>query len=156
MIQKEFVQEIVESYINGTSYYLVDIKISTDNRIAVEIDHFDGVCIDYCIDLTREIESKLDRDIEDYELTVSSAGLTEPFKILKQYEKNLDKEIEVVTKDGQKLLGILKAVNPNFGINLEIEKQIKPEGAKRKVWVSETIEILFDNIKTSKYHIRFK
>ncbi len=155
MILKETVSEIVESYIADKGYYLVDVKISTANHIAVEIDHFDGVSIDFCIELTREIESKLDREVEDYELEVSSAGLTEPFKVPKQYEKNIGNEVEVMTKDGKKLTGILQAFYTEK-IILQQEKQVKPEGAKRKITVTEDVEIPFQNIKTTKYIIRFK
>ena len=155
MILKDTVKQIVESYLTDKGYYLVDIIISNDNRISVEINNFKGFSIDFCIELTREIESKLDRDIEDYELEVSSAGLTQPFKVLKQYEKNVGNEVEVLTKDGKKTAGILKSFDSGK-IILQIEKQVKPEGAKRKVTINEDLELPFENIKTTKYIIRFK
>ena len=76
MILKDTVIQIVEDYLAKTEYYLVDVKVSTDNRISVEIDAFEGVSIDFCVEVSRFIESKLDRETEDYELEVSSAGLT--------------------------------------------------------------------------------
>ncbi|HHT22722.1 MAG TPA: ribosome assembly cofactor RimP [Bacteroidales bacterium] len=155
MILKETVSEIVEAYIADTDYYLVDTKVGTNNHITVEVDHFDGVSLDFCIELTRAIEQKLNRDVEDYELEVSSAGLTSPFKVLKQYEKNIGNEVEVMTKDGKKLVGILQGFDLEK-IILQQEKQVKPEGAKRKITVTEDTEILFQNIKTTKYIIRFK
>jgi ribosome maturation factor RimP len=155
MILKESVNQIIEAYLADTDYYLVDLKISGDNRIAVEIDRFEGVSIDFCSELSKTIESKLDRDEEDYELEVSSAGLTEPFKVRKQYEKNLGNEVEVLTKEGKKQIGILKKINEE-NIWLEQEKQVKPEGAKRKTTIQEEILIPFNNIKTTKYIIRFK
>ncbi len=155
MILKETVSEIVEAYIADTGYYLVDTKVGTNNHITVEVDHFDGVSLDFCIELTRVIEQKLDRDVEDYELEVSSAGLTSPFKVLKQYEKNIGNEVEVMTKDGKKLVGILQGFDLEK-IILQQEKQVKPEGAKRKITVTEDTEIPFQNIKTTKYIIRFK
>lgn len=155
MILQEFVAQIVESYLKDKDHYLVDIKVSRDNRISVEIDSFNGVSIDFCSDLSKEIESKLDRDVEDFELEVSSAGLTQPFKVLKQYEKNIGKEVEVITKDGVKLSGVLKEFDSE-NIILEQEKQVKPEGAKRKITVNEDVVISFNNIKTTKHIIRFK
>ena len=155
MILKDTVRQIVESFLSDKDYYLVDIIVTKDNRISIEIDHFDGVSIDFCISLTKEIESRLDREIEDYELEVSSAGLTEPFKVLKQYVKNIGNEVEVLTKSGIKLIGVIKNANSEK-ITLEIEKQVKPEGAKRKITVNEDIEIPFENIKSTKYIIRFK
>ena len=155
MISKDTVKQIVESYITDKGYYLVDINVTKDNHISVEIDHFEGVSIDFCVELTREIESGIDRETEDYELQVSSAGLTEPFKVLKQYQKNTGNEVEVLTKEGKKITGVLTAADAEK-ITLQIEKQIKPEGAKRKVTLSEDLEIPYENIKTTKYIIRFK
>ena len=155
MILKEEIIKLVESYLTDTDHYLVDVKVTTDNRISVEVDSFKGVSIDFCVDLNRYIESKLDREVEDYELEVSSAGLTEPFKVLKQYEKNRGNEVEVMTKDGKKLTGILEGLKDK-GIVLQVEKQVKPEGAKRKIIVTENRHIHFENIKTTKYIIRFK
>ena len=155
MISKDAVKQIVESYITAKGYYLVDINVTKDNHISVEIDHFEGVSIDFCVELTREIESGIDRETEDYELQVSSAGLTEPFKVLKQYQKNTGNEVEVLTKESKKITGVLTAADAEK-ITLQIEKQIKPEGAKRKVTLCEDLEIPYENIKTTKYIIRFK
>ena len=95
MISKDTVKQIVESYITAKGYYLVDINVTKDNHISVEIDHFEGVSIDFCVELTREIESGIDRETEDYELQVSSAGLTEPFKVLKQYQKIIMNNVRI-------------------------------------------------------------
>ena len=155
MIEKEVVSQIVCDFLKNSDHYLVDLKISTDNRITAEIDAFDGVSIDYCVALNRHIESCLNREEEDYELEVSSAGLTEPFKVLKQYEKNINNEVEVLTKAGKKIVGILTEVNEaNFTI--QIEKMEKPEGAKRKIKVNEDITFSYEDIKTTKYIYRFK
>lgn len=156
MIKKEEVTQIVEDFLQKDPlYFLVDVKVTQDNRIGVEIDSFQGISIDYCIELNKFIESKLDRDVEDYELEVSSAGLTSPFKVRKQYEKNIGNEVEIFTYDNKKLSGVLNALDEEK-IFLEIEKQEKPEGAKRKITVKEEITIPFTNIKTTKYIIRFK
>lgn len=155
MILKEVIQQIIADFISGSDYYLVDLKISPDNRIAIEIDSFDGVSIDYCVELNRYIESRLNREDEDYELEVSSAGLTEPFKVQKQYEKNLGNEVEVLTKSGKKTTGVLCDVNSdNFVV--KIAKMEKPEGAKRKVKVTEDLTFSYEDIKTTKYIYRFK
>lgn len=155
MILKDTVIQLVEAFLENTGYYLVDLKVSNDNRILVEIDSFEGVSIDFCVELNRHIEANLDREIEDYELEVASAGLTEPFKVLKQYEKNLGNEVEVLTKDGKKLTGILMLCD-DAKIILQQEKLVKPEGAKRKTTIVEETEIPYTNIKTTKYIIRFK
>ncbi len=155
MISKDSVYQIVEQYIADKNYYLVDVKVTTDNRISVEIDSFDGVTIEFCMEVNRHIESQIDREIEDYELEVSSAGLTEPFKVLKQYEKNIGNDVEILTKAGKKTSGILVEVNETEFI-LEIEKTEKLEGAKRKITVTENITFSYEDIKTTKYIIRFK
>lgn len=155
MISKDSVYQIVEQYIADKNYYLVDVKVTPDNRISVEIDSFDGVTIEFCMEVNRHIESQMDREIEDYELEVSSAGLTEPFKVLKQYEKNIGNEVEVLTKEGKKVSGVLVEANETEFV-LEIEKTEKPEGAKRKITVTENITFSYEDIKTTKYIIRFK
>ena len=68
MIEKNLVKNYVEEWLEGKEYFLTDITISTDNRIVVEIDHEEGVWIEDCVELSRFIESHLDRDAEDFEL----------------------------------------------------------------------------------------
>ena len=155
MILKQTVNQILDDFLKETGYYLVDLNIANDNRILIEIDSFEGVSIDFCVELNRFIESQLDREVEDYELEVSSAGLTEPFKVLKQYEKNIGNEVEVLTKTGKKLTGVLTNATEN-DFELEIEKIEKPEGSKRKTIVSEVLTFKYEEIKHTKYIIRFK
>lgn len=155
MIEKGLVQKIVDEFIQGTDKYVVDIQVNGGNRIVVEIDSDEGIKIDDCIALTKQIESRLDRDIEDYELEVSSGGIGQPFKLLRQYQKNIGKEVEVLTKEGKKLTGILKEVQDDSFV-LTVEKQVKPEGAKRKITVEEDLTFLYSIIKYTKDIIRFK
>lgn len=155
MIDKDIVNQVVESFIEQTDIFVVDLIITNNNHISIEIDSFEGVSLDDCVNLSRYIESKINREQEDYELEVSSAGLTSPFKIHKQYIKNTGKEVEVITTTGDKHTGILKAVSVE-SIELIVDKMIKPEGAKRKITIQEEITILLQNIKTTKLIIRFK
>lgn len=155
MILKNTINQIVENYLIDTNYYLVDTKVTPDNRISVEIDSFDGVSLEFCAELNRHIESQFDREVEDFELEVSSAGLTEPFKVVKQYEKNIGNEVETLTKDGKKTIGVLTEVNENQFV-LQVEKVEKLEGAKRKTTVIEDITFSYEDIKNTKYIIRFK
>lgn len=155
MVSKDVVSQVVEEYLQERDLYLVDLKITPDSRVLIEIDTFEGVSIDDCIGLNRYIESKIDRDLEDYELEVSSAGLTEPFKVIQQYRKNIGKEVEVLTIEGKKIAGILTAVEDEQCV-LTIEKQIKLEGAKRKTTIQEELLLSYKNIKTTKLIIRFK
>ncbi len=155
MIDKEFVVQIVEEFLTTSTCYLVSVDVTPGNNIAVEIDNDESVSIDECVKLNRFIESKLDREIEDYELEVGSAGLSSPFKILKQYQKNIGNEVEVLTKNGQKLNAILKDAKEDY-FTLTISKKIKLEGAKRKTDVEEDLQLSYNEVKYTKYLIRFK
>ena len=155
MIEKSELTKVIETALEGSELFLVDVAVSRDNNIVVEIDSMDCVSIDDCAKLTKAIESHFDRDVEDYELEVGSAGLTSPFKVKRQYEKYIDEEVEILTKDGRKLKGTLKdATDDNFTVS--ITKKVKPEGAKRPVDVTEDETFNYDEIKYTKYLINFK
>lgn len=94
MINKAAVQQAVEEWLEGKDYFLVDVEISADDRISVEIDHAEGVWIEDCADLSRFIESKISREEEDYELEVGSAGLGQPFRVKRQYEIHVGHDVE--------------------------------------------------------------
>jgi ribosome maturation factor RimP len=155
MIDKAVISKLAEDFLASSENYLVDVDIKPGNVIVVEIDNDEGVCVDDCAALSRYIEENLDRDVEDFELEVGSAGITSPFKILRQYQKNIGNEVEILLKSGAKLTGMLKDANES-GILLTVSKQVKPEGAKRKVTVEEDVPYTFDEIKYTKYLIRFK
>lgn len=155
MIDKSQIKDIVDEHLLQSDIFLVDVTVRPGNLIVVEIDSKDGVSIDECIKLSKEIESHFDRDVEDFELEVGSAGITSPFKIQKQYEKNIGNEVEVLTKDGKKLTGVLKNSNDSSFI-VTISKMEKPEGAKRKITVEEDLTFGYDEVKYTKYLIRFK
>lgn len=155
MIEKKLIIDFTAQYLEGSPNYLTDVLVSADNTITVEIDNDHGVDINDCVALSRYLESKLDRDAEDFELTVTSAGLSSPFKILRQYKKYEGKEVEVLNKNGQKISGILKSSDEN-GFTVSVIKKVKPEGAKRKIEVEEDIRFGFDEVKHTKYLIRFK
>lgn len=155
MIEKDVITQWVEEKLASSSNYLVSVVIKPGNLIVVEIDNDEAVSIDDCVELSRYLEEHLDRNVEDYELEVGSAGITSPFKVLRQYQKNIGKEVEVGVKNGLKLKGILKSVDEQ-GIVLSVEKKMKPEGAKRKVTVVEDVSYTFEEINYTKYIIRFE
>lgn len=155
MIDRNVVSGIVNEWLEDKEYFLVDIEVTPDNKIVVEIDHAEGVWIDDCVELSRFIESKLDREEEDFELEVGSAGIGQPFKVLQQYLIHIGKDVEVLTKEGKKMAGILKEANEeNF--TLTVQKKVKPEGAKRPKLVDEDITFVYSEIKYTKYIISFK
>ena len=135
MIDKNVVKRLVEEWLAGKEYFLVDVQVGTDDRIVVEIDHADGVWVDDCADLSRYIEDHLSRDEEDYELEVGSTGLGQPFKVPQQYVNNIGNEVEVLTQDG---------------------KKVKVEGKKRPVMMDVDYDYDMNEVKYTKYIISFK
>ena len=155
MIDKNVVKKLVDEWLQDQEYFLVDIEISPDNRIVVEIDHADGVWIEDCVALSRYIEDHLNRDEEDYELEVGSAGLGQPFKVPQQYINFVGKEVEVLDADGIKVKGILKAVDGN-DFTVGVEEKVKVEGKKRPVKMEVDHVYQMDKVKYTKYIISFK
>ena len=155
MIDEKQLRQVVETFLQDEKCYLVDLRVSPNNDIVIEIDSDTDVDIDRCIALTREIESHFDREKEDYQLEVGSAGLTSPLKITRQYLKNIGNEMELLTRDGKKWRGILTAAD-DATCTLEIEVTEKPEGAKRKVKTKRNFIFERENIKYIKQIITFK
>lgn len=155
MINKDTVRSIVEEWLDGKEYFLVDIEISPDDSIVVEIDHADGVWIEDCVELSRFIEDHLSRDEEDYELEVGSAGLGQPFKVAQQYHCFVGKDVEVLDADGKKYKGVLKAVEGN-DFTVTVQEKQKVEGKKRPQLVETDYTFQMDKVKYTKYLINFK
>lgn len=154
MIDKESLKTFVESQLAGTDMFLVDLRVSPANEIVVEIDSDSRVDIDYCVELTRAIEEAFSRDEEDYELEVGSSGLTTPFKVRRQYDKNIGNPIDVVAADGKKYQGVLKEVDDE-GFTMETIEKVKPEGAKRPVQQAVDHRFSFSDVKRVEYHLEF-
>jgi ribosome maturation factor RimP len=155
MITRERVKEVVSKEIEEKGFFIVEVKVKSGNRIFVEIDSIDTVSIKDCVDLSKSFEKHFDRDQEDFEIEVASAGLSNPFRVLKQYEKNIGNEVELLKADGVKLKGVLIAATDDL-VTIEIESKIKPEGSKKKVLVKELVEIDKVNIKSTTLIISFK
>jgi len=155
MIDKKIVKELVEEWLNDKEYFLVDVEISPDNKIVVEIDHADGVWIEDCVELSKFIEDRLNRDEEDYELEVGSAGLGQPFKVVQQYINFIGKEVEVLDSDGKKYRGILKSVDGSDFV-VTVNEKVRVEGKKRPVLQDVDHVFNMENVKYTKYLISFK
>ena len=155
MIDKNVVRDLVEEWLKDKEYFLVDVEISPDDRIVVEIDHADGVWIEDCVELSRYIEDRLDRDEEDYELEVGSAGLGQPFKVPQQYVNFIGKNVEVLDSDGKKVKGVLKSVDGN-DFTVTVAEKVKQEGKKRPVLTDVDHTYQMDKVKYTKYLISFK
>lgn len=155
MIDKNVVETIVEEWLQTGDYFLVDINMSPDHRIVVEIDHADGVWIEDCAELSRFVQDRLGEELDDYELEVGSAGLGQPFKVARQYVNHIGKDVEVLTAEGRKVQGVLKAVDGNMFTVTVREKQ-KVEGKKRPVMADVDHEYDMNNVKYTKYLLSFK
>ena len=154
MIESKKIKALVDEWLDGKEYFFVDATVDKENKIVVEIDHKDGVWIEDCCDLSRFIEAHLNRDEEDFELEVGSAGIGQPLKVLQQYKNNIGNEVEVMMADGKKLQGTMTDANEsNFTLCYQ-EKQ-KVEGKKRPVMVEVTQELKYDDVKWVKAVIRF-
>ena len=155
MIDKTLVRQAVEKAITGTDIFIVDITVSAQNAIVVELDSPENLDIDTCAKVTRAIEADIDRDVEDYELEVGSAGLTSPFKVRGQYEKNIGNDIEILTRDGRKIKAVLTSVGAD-DFTFEYPVKVKEPGAKRPVVKMEQETLPFSQAKSVKYLISFK
>ena len=161
MIDKDLLTGTVNDAIAGTDLFVVDIRISPDNVITVEVDSPTAVDIDECAAITRKIEEKFDRDTEAYDLEVGSAGITSDFKIRAQYTKNIGNDVEVLTRDGRKLHGVLTAVAPgepsdhSIGFTVEIPVKVKEPGAKKPVIRQEALQFTSDDCKYVRYDLKF-
>jgi ribosome maturation factor RimP len=155
MIDKNVVKGLVDEWLKDKEYFLVDLNISADDKITVEIDHADGVWIEDCAQLSQYIEDHLSRDEEDYELEVGSAGLGQPFKVPQQYEIFIGELVEVLDAEGKKFKGVLKSVDGrNFTVS--VNEKVKVEGKKRPVKMDVDHQFNMDEVKYTKYLISFK
>lgn len=155
MIETNVVRKLVDEWLEDKDYFLTDLTISPDDRIVVEIDHQDGVWIEDCVALSRFIEDGLDRDAEDFELEVGSAGIGQPFKVLRQYEIHEGETVEVSTKEGKKMEGILSNVTPEH-FTVTVQEKVRIEGKKRPEMVDRDVTFSYDDVKSTKYVINFK
>ena len=153
MISKNAVQEAVNEWLAGKEYFLVDLSVSADDRVVVVIDHAEGVWIEDCADLSRFIESHLNRDDEDYELEVGSAGLGQPFRVHRQYEIHVGKPVESQTLDGHKYHGTLLSEDDE-GFEIGVMQKVKEEGKKRPEMKEVPVRLSFSEVAFTKYLIK--
>ncbi len=150
MITEKQLTGLIEEYFKGSDKFLIELNLKPSNRIMVFIDGDHGVLIEDCQKLSRYIEQALDRDTEDFDLTVSSAGADKPFRVLRQYQNHLGKVLDVATVDGMKLQGLLMLANEE---GIKIEQEIKK--SKKEIEKQE-VALKFAEIKSAKVIISFK
>ena len=156
MIDAASLRSFIEKKLEGTPYFLVDVMAEPDDRFVVEIDSDEGVDIDFCGDLTRAVDAEFPREEggDDYELEVGSAGLTSPFKVKRQYLKNVGSDVEVDTADGRRLHGtLLEADDVGFTLGYHVKE--KPDGAKRPVLVEKRERFAYPDVRSVRGEIKF-
>ena len=154
MIDKAIVQRLVVEKLEN-KMFLVDITVNERNVINIFIDSYDGLTIDQCVAVSRHVEHSLDREEEDFELQVSSPGLSEKFKVKEQYIKYVGRLVEVVISDDLKLEGTILEADDE-GITIENTASEIQEGNKKKQLVVKQHNFKYDEIKSAKAVISFK
>ena len=152
MISKEQIRKVAESKIKEINGFLVDVKVNTANVITLFFDRIDGVQIEHCMTISKHIEEHFDRDIEDYQLTVCSAGLDNPFMVDQQYHKYNGQEVGVLLNNGTRKKGIILSYE-NDVLTLETLKKKK---GRKKSYITEELRIPQTEIKETKLKINFK
>lgn len=155
MIDNKKVVEIAERHLAGSDMFVVECKVSPMGDIELLIDSDTAVKLEDCAALNRAIEAELDREVEDYSLMVASAGIGSELKQLRQYKKILGSSVEVLLKDGVKVLAKLNDATES-GIQISYEEKQLVEGKKRKVTVEVTKDFAWEEIKYVKEYLDFK
>lgn len=148
MINTDDIRQLVEEKLEGTEMFIVDLTVSSSNRIVIELDGMQGVTIDDCVGVSRHVESNLDREQEDFELQVSSAGIDKPLRDRRQYVKNVGRQIRLLKQDGVEIKGELVKAGDDVTLKLPASKKKKlPERDETVSWA---------DIKETKIIISFK
>ncbi|MBQ5844121.1 MAG: ribosome assembly cofactor RimP [Alistipes sp.] len=147
--------EIVETHLEGSDVFVVECTCTPSNEISLILDADSRVSIDTCVAISRAVDAVFDRDVEDFSLTVSSAGIGEPLKLLRQYQKIVGSPIEVLLKDGVKILATLDQASEQ-GITISYDEKVAVEGKKRKELQHTVRTLAFDDIKSAKEYLDYK
>lgn len=155
MIDKQYIQTLIEDKLQATGYELITLKVSAQNEILVEVDKLEGVDVDFCAALNHYLVEQLDAQGTDgYSLEVGSVSLTAPFVTKMQYQKHLGHDVEVLAADGKKYRGTLVSVDEDtFSVDTEV--MVAVEGKKRKQKEIQTLSFAYSGVKYTKYDLKF-
>ena len=150
------IKDAINDEIVARGCFIVDVSVSKDNDITLTIEKEEGTIeLDDCVSLSRFFETKFDREVEDYSLTVSSAGLDQPFKVLKQFAKAVGSKVEVSLKGGKKMVAVLEAADEE-SITLKYTAKEAVEGKKKKELVEHVDRFEMDQVNAVVPYIEFK
>ena len=149
------IRDALSGEIVARGLYIVDISISKDNDIELIIEKEEGIVeLDDCVGVSRFFETCFDREKEDYSLTVSSAGLDQPFKVLKQFIKAVGSKVEVQLKGGRKMVAVLEAADEE-SVTLKYSVKEAVEGKKKKELVEHLDRFTMDQVNAVRPYIEF-
>lgn len=154
MIVKSKIEDIIREEISDSEVFVVNISVKPGNRIQVYLDQPGGIALETCIKYSRLIESSFDREIEDFDLQVSSPGLTESFKVPQQYHNNIGNSVKILCIDGEKHKGVIKSADES-GLDLDAEIRVKSADSKKKTTEIKSVRIDYKDIKTAKVNLEF-
>ncbi len=149
------IKDAIEGEIVARGFFLVDLSVSKDNDIILTVESEEGIVeLEDCVSISRFFETKFDREVEDYSLTVSSAGLDQPFKVLKQFRKAVGTKVEVSLKGGRKMIAELVDADAD-GVTLRYSVKEAVEGKKKKELVEHTETYAMDQVNAVRPYIEF-
>lgn len=149
------IKDAIGEEIVARGFFLVDVTVSKENDIVVTVESENGIVeLEDCVSLSRYFETRFDRETEDYSLTVSSAGLDQPFKVFRQFEKAVGSKVEVSLKGGKKLVATLAEADPE-SITLKYTAKEAVEGKKKKELVEHVDRFTMDQVNAVRPYISF-
>ena len=147
--------DAIDSEIVARGLYIIEVTVSKDNDVEVTIESEEGkVELEDCVAISRFFETKFDRETEDYSLTVTSAGLDQPFKVLKQFVNAVGKKVEVQLKGGKKMVAVLEAADEE-SITLKYSQKEAVEGKKKKEIVEHVDRFTMDQVNSVRPFVEF-
>jgi ribosome maturation factor RimP len=154
MISKKSIEAFIADKLSEADYFVVSLDVSSTNKIKLVVDKMQGITIQECVAFSRAIEQNLDREVEDFELEVTSPGLSSTLLVKQQYVKNIGRELDILLTDGKKIKGLLVAVHDD-SIEVHEEKRVKVEGKKKKQLIKEERSIDFKDVKSALIVLKF-
>lgn len=151
MIKEKYIKSLAEEHFKDTDKFLVSVKVKPGNKIMVFIDADSSISISDCVQLSRFIESHLDREKEDFDMNVSSAGLDFPLSLERQYKKNIGREVKVTLVDGTVKKGLLSSSSDQ---GIEIIETVVEKKNKKKEITKVPVFLKFEQIKETRLEIK--
>ena len=150
------IADAIKESIVARGLYIIEITVSKDNDVEIVIDSEEGIVdLEDCVEISHRFEECFDREKEDYSITVTSAGLDQPFKVFRQFEKAVGSKVEVALKGGRKFVAVLAAAHPEW-IELKYTTREAVEGSKKKQNVDHDERFRMEEVNWVKPHIEFE